>query len=181
HDDANGTPRAPSSSAPPVLVARVVVAMLPPAISAPGGLCDLCRARRMSRSLAVSAPAILHTPAQARPPGGRGPIQHPSAGRSRLPPPIATPARPSPAHVRLASGHPGHAPGSPCRSLRHSQIAMTMEIYSESRQARPEVRSSGWAGNSIARVAVRRPEKADPCSKSALDVELRGFEPLTPS
>ena len=49
------------------------------------------------------------------------------------------------------------------------------------RQRRPEVLSSGWAGNSMARVAVRDRKGPVPCSKPALDVELRGFEPLTPS
>jgi hypothetical protein len=49
------------------------------------------------------------------------------------------------------------------------------------RQRRPEVLSSGWAGNSMARVAVRDRKGPVPCSKPALEVELRGFEPLTPS
>ena len=38
--------------------------------------------------------------------------------------------------------------------LRHSQIAMTMEVYSEVPSARPAARSSAWASSSIARVAV---------------------------
>jgi hypothetical protein len=37
---------------------------------------------------------------------------------------------------------------------------MTMETYREVRQRRLEVLSSGWAGNSMARVAVLRSERA---------------------
>jgi hypothetical protein len=51
----------------------------------------------MSCSPAVSAPAILLTPAQARPPGQPVPAQHPSRVAMQI--------------------------------LRHSQIAMTMEVY----------------------------------------------------
>jgi hypothetical protein len=61
-----------------------------------------------------------------------------------------------------------------------------MEIYSEVPTAKTRALSSGWAGNLMARVAdfsaVWRPKVPIPSSNRPLNcVELRGFEPLTPS
>jgi len=64
--------------------------------------------------------------------------------------------------------------------LRHGQVAMTVEIYSEVSTAKKRSQAAGrearWLGllYGSQKEPIRR-------SKSALEVELRGFEPLTPS
>ena len=85
----------------------------------------------MSRSLGVSAPAILLHQRKPTRQGSQCQLNIHSAGLARLPPPIAFPDSPSPAHVRPAPGRPGRASGVAMQLLRHSQIAMTMEAYSE--------------------------------------------------
>jgi hypothetical protein len=83
----------------------------------------------MNRSLAVSASAILLTPAQARPPGQPVPAQHPFSRARTAACANSYPATPSPAHVRLDPGRPGLRVAM--QALRQSQIAMTMEVYSD--------------------------------------------------
>jgi hypothetical protein len=50
---------------------------------------------------------------------------------------------------------------APSQILRHSQIAMTMEVYSEVLTAKTRSALKRLGGNSMARVAVQTPERAD--------------------
>ena len=66
--------------------------------------------------------------------------------------------------------------------LWHSQIATTMEIYSEVPTAKTRSASSGRAGNSMASWrCCTSTERASLVFRNRPEVELRGFEPLTPS
>jgi hypothetical protein len=64
--------------------------------------------------------------------------------------------------------------------FRHSQIAMTMEIYSEVPTAKTRTLSSGSGGSSMARVAVlsccTETERAGSVLKPALDLGKCGAE-----
>jgi hypothetical protein len=67
--------------------------------------------------------------------------------------------------------------------LRHGQIAMTKEVSSEvpSAKTRNAVKRLGRQLHGQLALLYGDCKKPVPWSKPALEVELRGFEPLTPS
>jgi hypothetical protein len=67
--------------------------------------------------------------------------------------------------------------------LRHGQIAMSMEVCSEVPAAETRSALKRLGRQLHGELALLYGHWKGPvlCSKSALEVELRGFEPLTPS